>query len=356
VNRPANVSLPDLVAKARSGVIKIYATNCSGEDEGTGFLLDAHHVATVEHVVDGATSISLVRSGKQLGSATVVGADAARDLALLRTSTPIEGYHFAISSRAPRLAEGVAVLGFPLDLPLSVSTGLVSGSDRTVAIDGINRRHLIQTDAAVNPGNSGGPLISTSTGEVIGLVDLKNIEASGLAFAVSGQVAAPLLVGWNVAPQPLAATTCQSALPPVAAPAQTSPPSPGGGAPAAPDLIKQTIVDHWQAINAGNYQLAFSLFSPSYQALVGESGWLANKRLDQPTSTPIAFGTTQVAGTTGSVQVNFNTFGLLTSANPRNTGCNAWSGNYKMAELSGTWYIDGAQLTRTPLDCAAYGH
>ena len=177
------MSLPDLIAKARSGVVKIYTTTCDAEFEGTGFLLDARHIATVEHVIDGATSIALVRNGQTLGSATVIGADPSRDLALLRTNALIQGYHFKVSGRAPRLAEEVAALGFPLNLPLSVSKGRVSGSDRTVEIDGISRHQLVPTKA-VNPGNSGGPLISTSTGEVVGLVDLKRLDASGVAYAV----------------------------------------------------------------------------------------------------------------------------------------------------------------------------
>lgn len=102
-------------------------------------------VATVEHVADGATSIELKRSGEFIGSATVIGADAPRDLALVRTNTPIHGYAFHINGRAPRLGEEVVALGFPLGLPLSATRGVVSGSDRTVPIEGMKRRGLVQT-------------------------------------------------------------------------------------------------------------------------------------------------------------------------------------------------------------------
>jgi hypothetical protein len=179
-------------------------------------------------VIDGAIAIRLVRSGKLIGTATVIGSDPSRDLALLRTSRPVVGYRFSLESRAPALGEDVAVLGFPLGLPLSVSRGLVSGSDRTIPIEGIKRRKLVQTDAAVNHGNSGGPLISLDSGKVIGLVDLGTTEANGLAFAVSAQVAKPLLQAWGVSPQPVVAPSCNQ--PPVqqqAAPAST--PTTGGG-------------------------------------------------------------------------------------------------------------------------------
>jgi S1-C subfamily serine protease len=209
---PGNVSLPDLIARVRSGIVRIESNVCNGTVLGTGFLVDAHDVATVEHVVDGATEIALSQNGKVVGTGTVIGEDASRDIALVHTSSPLAGYHFTISPRAPRLAEEVATLGFPLGLPLTVTRGIVSGSDRTIPIDGIDRKKLVQTDAAVNHGNSGGPVISTETGEVVGLVDL-GLQGNALAFAVSGQVAAPLLQAWKTAPQPVAAQSCGSSTP-----------------------------------------------------------------------------------------------------------------------------------------------
>jgi len=218
-----------LIARVRSGIVRIESTLCTETVLGTGFLLDTHDVATVDHVVDGATAITLSQNNKVVGTGTVIGADPSRDLALVHTSFSLEGYHFTISPRAPQLAEAVATLGFPLGLPLTVTQGVVSGSDRTIPINGIDRQKLVQTDAAVNPGNSGGPLIATDTGEVVGLVDLGTSQANGLAFAVSGLVAAPLLQAWKVGPQPIATPSCgSSAPPPVAAPAPppTPPPPP----------------------------------------------------------------------------------------------------------------------------------
>jgi serine protease Do len=97
---------------------------------------------TVEHVVDGAQSIQLKRSGKVVATATVVGSDVARDVALLRTDRPNAGYEFKGARRSPRPGEPVVALGFPPGLPLSLSPGLVSGSDRVIEIDGIKRRKL----------------------------------------------------------------------------------------------------------------------------------------------------------------------------------------------------------------------
>lgn len=158
-------------------------------------------MATVEHVVDGAASIGIKQHGKVVATGTVIGEDPVRDVALIRASAPIPGHVFRLSNREPELGESVAALGFPLGLPLSLTKGSVSGTNRKVPIDAVLRRELVQTDAAVNPGNSGGPLFAAGTGDVIGLVDLKDTEGTGIGFAVSSAVAQPLIRAWRAAPQ-----------------------------------------------------------------------------------------------------------------------------------------------------------
>jgi Probable lipoprotein LpqN len=82
-----------------------------------------------------------------------------------------------------------------------------------VPISGVRRRQMVQTDAPVNPGNSGGPLLSLDTGDVLGLVDLGASQAQGIAFAVSARVAQPLLQAWKAAPQPIPTATCANSQP-----------------------------------------------------------------------------------------------------------------------------------------------
>jgi hypothetical protein len=227
------LSVPDLVAKLRSGVVKIEVLTCDGGGQGTGIILSRRLVATVEHVIDGAAVITIKRAGKVLSTATVIGADPARDLALLRTSRPLDDYRLEFASRSPRLAEDVAALGFPLGLPLSVTRGSVSGLDRRILIDGINRRNLVQTDAALNQGNSGGPLIATAGGEVVGLVDAGLEQANGISWAVSSKVARPLLEAWKAAPQPLPMVSC-GGVEPTLPPSPQPPPPPPAPPPPAP--------------------------------------------------------------------------------------------------------------------------
>jgi S1-C subfamily serine protease len=206
-NTTSASSAEQLVAKVRNGIIRIQTTTCDADYVGTGFVVGPRLVATVEHVVDGAAAIVLKRNHKVLGSATVIGEDPVRDLALLETKKAIPGYRFSLASRSPKLAEQVVALGFPFGLPLTVTQGSVSGLGRSIPIASVTRRQLVQTDAALNPGNSGGPLLATDTGQVVGLVDL-GTAANGTSFAVSAAVAGPLLQAWRAGPQPVPLDSC----------------------------------------------------------------------------------------------------------------------------------------------------
>jgi S1-C subfamily serine protease len=180
-------SLPDLLARVDSGIVRMQVSGCTESGIGTGFLLGPRLIATVDHVVDGMTSIRLLKNGRSVGLGTVIGEDPARDIALVRSDHAIKGFHFTLAGRLPRLGEDVVAIGFPLGLPLTPTRGVVTGLHRAVPFAGILRRRLLQTDAAVNPGNSGGPLLSLETGEVVGLVDLLETDANGVAYAVSAQ-------------------------------------------------------------------------------------------------------------------------------------------------------------------------
>jgi serine protease Do len=344
VMKPKAVSLRALVARDRSGVLRIEVDTCDDQGVGTGFLLSPRLVATVQHVVDGVRSIRLVRGGTSLGTATVIGSDSSRDLALLRTSRPISGYHFSLEKRAPALGEDVAVLGFPLGLPLSVSKGLVSGSDRTIPIEGIKRRKLIQTDAAVNRGNSGGPLLSLDSGQVVGLIDIGTTAANGLAFAVSSRVARGLLDAWAASPQPVAARNCGGSTP-GGTEVATGQPKPKPASPVDAAAVEAAINTHWELINAGNYEAAYDYFSPSFRARVSRQGWIDDKLRDQPSAYGLRFLGVSGRGDEADVSVEFETSGLETA--PGNNGCNDWRGTYHMVMLDSRWLIDSSHLTRT---------
>jgi S1-C subfamily serine protease len=143
-------------------------------DTGSGIVLEQSGlIITNEHVVEGARSITVALDG-QHGStraATVVAADPGRDLALLRidpSGLTLHPLKLADSATAG-VGESAYAIGNPFGLNWTLTTGIVSAINRQIkAPDGTVIEHVIQTDAALNPGNSGGPLLD-SKGQVIGI-------------------------------------------------------------------------------------------------------------------------------------------------------------------------------------------
>jgi serine protease Do len=125
-------------------------------------------VATAAQVVAGAVAISVETAGGTY-TASVEHIDETADLASLRLSEPDPGHVFRFTPADPRPGTTASVIGYPLDGPLSISEGTVSGVDRVVETDAGPLGGLLQTDAAVNPGNFGGPIV-TPPGDVAGVI------------------------------------------------------------------------------------------------------------------------------------------------------------------------------------------
>lgn len=112
------------------------------------------------HVVNQSAALSLTAGENGAGGTTsgvVVGIDSSTDVALVRVNRPISGHVFTLATAAPRVGQEVAAIGFPVGDPMTFTRGTVSGLDRTITLENVLRSGLIETDAAVNPGNSGGP-------------------------------------------------------------------------------------------------------------------------------------------------------------------------------------------------------
>ena len=190
-----------LYAGARSGVVTIEASfGVDEETAGSGFVVDARRglIVTASHVVaraestgtaaEPATAVRIVLDDGTRADAKVLGYDLFEDTALLEVEPANLGLR-ALSlgrARALRVGEPVAVIGSPFENRASLSTGVVSQLDRQIAAPGVCFRTtgVIQTDAAVNPGNSGGPLMD-ARGRVVGMVTAVNPEArGGVAYAV----------------------------------------------------------------------------------------------------------------------------------------------------------------------------
>lgn len=163
----------------------------SASGSGSGFVISTDgYIVTNHHVVEGATSIKVSFADGVERSAELIGADPHTDIAVLKTyDGDLKALQFANSDLLEPGQIAIAI-GNPMGLQHTVTTGVVSATARTLrAGSGRLIDDIIQTDAALNPGNSGGPLLN-SEGRVIGVNTAIVSAAQGLCFAVSSNLAA----------------------------------------------------------------------------------------------------------------------------------------------------------------------
>jgi serine protease Do len=194
-NNRNELSLPELFDGANPAVVAI-STEVTGRNafgqlitrpaSGSGFFVSPDgYIVTNDHVIENARNITVLLYDGSSRSATVIGRDPASDLAVIKINTTNRAYLTLGNSDLMRVGDQVAVIGNPLgELANSMTVGYISALNRDIVIDGISRNKL-QTDAAVNRGNSGGPLLNLR-GEVIGIVNAKStgMDVEGLGFAI----------------------------------------------------------------------------------------------------------------------------------------------------------------------------
>ena len=192
-NVPQNggLSLQEIYEKTIQSVVSISCSGAYHTSTGTGVILTADgYVATNAHVIEGASAVQVILQDKQIFDATIVGADEITDLAVLKISAENLQPATLGDSAALRVGDTVVAIGDPLGLALSgsMTDGIVSAINRDITIDG-RTMTLIQTNAALNSGNSGGPLINCY-GQVVGINTMKigdqmsTAGVEGLGFAI----------------------------------------------------------------------------------------------------------------------------------------------------------------------------
>ena len=181
----APLSVNQIYRKANRGVVEITVTTSGGDNspfggggggtsqaQGSGWVYDSDgHIVTNDHVVDGAQSISVRLWNGKTYSASVVGTDQSTDLAVIKVDAPSSELHplQVGDSSAVQVGDGVVAIGSPFGLEETVTSGIVSALHRAItAPNNFTINDSIQTDAAINHGNSGGPLLNVQ-GQVIGV-------------------------------------------------------------------------------------------------------------------------------------------------------------------------------------------
>lgn len=337
---------PGMFDDVSDGVARISAVLCDGRATGSGFLVSDDEVMTAAHVVADATSLS-VRLGRDVHTAVVVGRDAAADLALLRLAEPATGHVFAVAATPARVGEDVAALGYPLGRPLAMTKGTVSAVGRTIEVEGRSLGDLLQTDAAINHGNSGGPVVTVG-GEVVGVVS-SGSDLQGDNYAVEQPALETAFDRWHG--QPGASDDGASCAPAVAdADGTQVDVHVSSDAPEAVE-IAQIFQLYAQSINSGWYEQAWSLLSASARARqkgdydgfasrLESSYWL---RLDVES-------VTVVDDETDTAVVAFTTE-QDAAQGPGGQTCSRWRLRYRLVLDEGDWQIDRASSLGTPRAC-----
>ena len=168
----APLTVPQVYQALRPSVVLIKASGSgAGADSGTGVIVNADGtILTAFHVVEGARSITVTYADGTESPAQVAGSSAAQDIATLTPGKLPETLVPAVLGGGAAIGDDVVAIGNPLGLVGTTTSGVVSGLGRTLSRDrGGDIAGLIQFDAAVNPGSSGGPLIN-DRGQVVGVV------------------------------------------------------------------------------------------------------------------------------------------------------------------------------------------
>jgi len=191
VPQEQGLSLQEIYEKNIPSVVSISCQSRIGSSAGTGVIVSEQgYIVTNAHVIDGAMSVSVQLTDERVFQASLVGADEISDLAVLYVEAEdLVSAEFG-DSGALRVGDSVAAIGDPLGVKFrgSFTDGIVSAINRDVSVNG-RTMSLIQTNAALNSGNSGGPLIN-AYGQVIGINTMKigaftdSAGVEGLGFAI----------------------------------------------------------------------------------------------------------------------------------------------------------------------------
>lgn len=172
------------LVSAIEGVVKVDGD----EGGGSGFVIDSKHIITNNHVVLDNPNLKVSDKDGKSHKAHIYSTITLKDLALIELEDEISAPQLKWSNKDALLGEDVYAVGFPRDLSDSLSKSITKGIVSSFTRDPYDNRLYIQTDAALNPGNSGGPLLN-QCGKVIGINTSSMLDMAGINFALIGNEA-----------------------------------------------------------------------------------------------------------------------------------------------------------------------
>ncbi|MFD1851517.1 S1C family serine protease [Oceanobacillus bengalensis] len=193
----SSMQLKDVIEEAQKKVVKIELADGSF---GSGFLYnDKGDVITNAHVVAGAKDVNIITSDERTFDGVVIGISTDIDVAVVR----VDGLHgqdpLPIRTEKAEIGDEVLALGNPLGLDNTVTTGIISGIDRDLELPPYHYEDVYQISAPIAPGNSGGPLVHSESGEVLGINSAAS-DVGAIGFSIPIQNVLPMIKGWSDSP------------------------------------------------------------------------------------------------------------------------------------------------------------
>ena len=337
---PVELTRQQTIAKGRDLTLRVEVTRCTGYATGSGFLVGPRLVATSAHVVKSAQTVA-VRGLTDGAAGVVIGIDRQRDVALIRTSADVGvGDPLVFAEEEPEPGDEVVVIGYPKGRPQTPTNGTVNRLGQSVDIDKRRLNDLVQFDADVSPGSSGGPLLDLQ-GKVIGMTEGQYQDAAGLNYAVSSKTAHPLVDAWAKSPAEADPAHCPSRRTSVGDRSESA------DGPGITFFLRQ----YFDSLNAavaqqdddpyaslGHYNDAFDTLSGRLLKELGPFKRFRSERLDVRHSTVRVLGVRRVNEVTDSAEVTF--MRTLPGTRTGKKICYLYHYRYQMRLASGKWTLD----------------
>lgn len=342
------LSRADLFDKASPAVVSLDGRTCSAGtlSAGTGFVIAPDLVVTAAHVVEGYDSMVITSIDGSERTGRTIGFAPGQDAALIQLDEPVDAEPLRWSDRTPRVGFDISVLGYPLNLDLSVTAGTISGVDRTIVFPNNETiPNVMQTDALTNPGNSGGPWLD-ETGAVIGLHIAGRDGAAGINWGVEAEVVRALVDQWAVEPQryqPCA--PIEEFLVQVNAEGQFS------------DALVELFSDYAGGITSADFDLAYQrLWQPTvpvttWSADLATSIWsdvVITSIADAPAERVDEFGLGEVNSLLVTVSATTN---QAPRFGPEGQECTNWALQYLVASIDGVFWQIVSSAGSVPTAC-----